>query len=92
MAESLPQDLLNKAHSIIAEQKVQKLELEALSEHPKAERRPNWVECRTCGQSWVGFYLPLPISDAAKIMKNLTCPNCASGSDKIVIFDGSVRL
>lgn len=50
---------------------------------------PNWVQCKPCGHRWIGFYLPLPIRDAARIMKNLTCPKCATGSKGIMIFDSS---
>lgn len=48
-----------------------------------------WVECKACKHRWIGLYLPQPIRDAARIMKNLTCPKCAAGSREIVIFDGS---
>lgn len=55
------------------------------------ERIPNYVKCKPCGHRWMGFYLPMPITDAARIMKNLTCPNCAATSKSIVVFDGSVH-
>jgi hypothetical protein len=47
------------------------------------------VTCKPCGHTWIGFYLPLPIKDAARVMGRLCCPMCAAGADKIVIFDGS---
>lgn len=48
-------------------------------------RQPNPVMCSRCLHSWVGFYLPLPINDAARIMRNLTCPNCGATSKEIYI-------
>lgn len=55
------------------------------------EKQPNVVQCKACGHSWVGFYLPMPIRDAARVMKNLTCPKCAAGSSRIMVFDGSAN-
>jgi hypothetical protein len=49
----------------------------------KERRQGKRVRCTGCGHEWIGFYLPLPISDAIKIMGALTCPKCARGSDKI---------
>jgi hypothetical protein len=49
----------------------------------------NIVKCMVCGHRWVGFYLPLPVDQACRIMKNLTCPKCATGANKICVFDGS---
>jgi len=48
-------------------------------------RNPCKVRCTKCGHHWIGLYLPILIDDAAKIMKNLTCPMCAAGANKIVI-------
>jgi predicted nucleic-acid-binding Zn-ribbon protein len=53
------------------------------------EKKPSVVSCRKCGHSWIGFYLPMPIGDAVRVMKNLTCPKCAADSKQIVVFDGS---
>jgi len=53
------------------------------------ERTPTVVQCKQCAHSWAGFYLPLPINDAVRVMKNLTCPKCTAGAKDIVIFDGS---
>ena len=47
---------------------------------------PVTVKCSNCDHQWIGLYLPMPISDAAKVMKNLTCPQCAC--TKIMIGDG----
>jgi hypothetical protein len=41
------------------------------------------VTCQPCGQVWIGMYTPMPIKDAARVMKNLTCPMCAANSSKI---------
>lgn len=41
------------------------------------------VECISCGHAWIGLYTPMPIADAARVMKNLMCPMCAAGSSKI---------
>lgn len=49
----------------------------------------NVVKCNTCGHKWIGFYLPLPINQAVKIMKNLTCPKCAADASQIMVFDGT---
>jgi len=38
----------------------------------------NIVKCHDCGHQWIGFYLPLPIDQAVKIMRNLTCPTILS--------------
>jgi hypothetical protein len=48
-------------------------------------RRPQHVECLECGHTWVGFYLPMPIMDAARVMKALACPMCAADGRRIVI-------
>jgi len=50
------------------------------------DRTPHRVRCRPCGHVWIGFYLPLAIKDATKIMGKLTCPMCAAGADKIYGF------
>lgn len=55
-------------------------------------RQPIAVECERCGHEWVGFYLPLPVDDAVRLMGRLCCPMCAAGAEQIVIrFDGFVR-
>jgi len=41
------------------------------------------VTCVKCEHAWIGLYLPMPISDAARVMKNLTCPQCAATSKDI---------
>lgn len=46
-------------------------------------REPLWVICHDCHHSWIGMYLPLPIADAATVMKKLCCPMCAAGSNRI---------
>jgi Zn finger protein HypA/HybF involved in hydrogenase expression len=46
-------------------------------------KNPMYVECADCGHDWIGLYLPQPISTAAKMMKNLTCPKCGAGSMRI---------
>lgn len=46
---------------------------------------PQSVRCAECQHVWIGFYLPQPISVAARIMKNLTCPKCGTGSDRIMV-------
>ena len=60
-------------------------------EHGSDARTANWVQCKPCGHRWIGFYLPLPIADAAKVMKRMMCPLCAADSAKIIVFDGSVK-
>ena len=52
------------------------------------KREPQPVMCSECLHKWTGFYLPLPIQDAARVMKNLTCPNCAAPSSKIYVGNG----
>lgn len=46
---------------------------------------PQHVKCADCGHVWIGFYLPQPIMTAAKIMKNLTCPMCGAGSNRVMV-------
>jgi Zn finger protein HypA/HybF involved in hydrogenase expression len=46
-------------------------------------QNPMSVRCADCAHIWVGLYLPQPISIAAKLMKNLTCPKCGAGSKRI---------
>lgn len=53
--------------------------------------QPNWVQCKPCGHRWIGFYLPQPIDDAVKILKNLRCPKCTADSNDIFVFDGSAH-
>lgn len=53
------------------------------------QRKPNAVMCSRCLHSWIGFYLPLPIGDAARIMKNLTCPNCAATAKDIYVGESA---
>lgn len=47
--------------------------------------KPQQVKCADCNHVWVGFYLPQPIMTAAKIAKNLTCPMCGAGSDRVMM-------
>jgi len=51
----------------------------------------NIVKYQSCGHKWIGFYLPLPINQAVKIMKNLTCPKCAADASQIMVFDGTTH-
>lgn len=46
---------------------------------------PQQVQCADCNHVWIGFYLPQPISTAAKIMKNLCCPMCGASSKRIMV-------
>ena len=46
-------------------------------------KNPQNVVCHECNHVWVGMYLPQPISVAAKMMRNLTCPKCGTGSKRI---------
>lgn len=46
-------------------------------------KRPQNVACVECEHVWIGFYLPQPINIAVKMMKNLTCPKCGAGANKI---------
>lgn len=57
-----------------------------LEDEPK---NPMWVSCSDCRHRWVGLYLPMPIVDAAKALKRLTCPMCAS--TKIFAGPGTVE-
>ena len=41
------------------------------------------VQCMECKHVWIGLYLPQPVSVAAKQMKNLTCPKCGAGSNRV---------
>jgi hypothetical protein len=51
----------------------------------KERRQGKRVVCTACGHRWIGFYLPLPISDAIKLMGTLMCPKCAADADKILV-------
>ena len=46
-------------------------------------KHPQNVQCADCNHVWVGLYLPQPISVAARMMKNLTCPKCGADSKRI---------
>lgn len=52
-------------------------------------KNPMWVTCSACSHRWIGLYLPMPISDAAKAMGRLTCPKCAN--TKIMVSDGTLQ-
>lgn len=41
-------------------------------------KNPVWVECDKCQHRFIGLYLPMALSDAANVMKRLTCPMCAN--------------
>lgn len=58
----------------------------AFEDEPK---NPVWVTCSACSHRWIGLYLPMPISDAAKAMKRLTCPKCAN--TKILVLPERLR-
>jgi len=46
---------------------------------------PQQVKCADCEHVWIGFYLPQPISVAAKMMKNICCPKCGAGAKRIMV-------
>lgn len=48
-------------------------------------REPVIVRCSNCHWRFVGMYTPMPISDAATVMKHMTCPMCACR--KIVVHE-----
>lgn len=48
-------------------------------------KNPQNVRCVACQHIWVGLYLPQPISVAARMMKNLTCPKCGADSKQITM-------
>lgn len=52
-------------------------------------KNPMWVTCSSCSHRWIGLYLPMPISDAAKAMGRLTCPKCAC--TKILVKSGTIE-
>lgn len=41
------------------------------------ERQPVFLECRPCGHTWIAAWLPMPVSDFARLMKRAACPKCA---------------
>lgn len=49
------------------------------------------MQCKQCGYTWVGIYLPLPIEDAVRVLQSLCCPMCASRSDRITMLLGAVK-
>ena len=52
-------------------------------------QNPMKVQCANCDHAWIGLYLPQPISIAASIMKNLTCPKCGAPSKRIFMASDS---
>jgi hypothetical protein len=54
-------------------------------------KQANWVQCELCGHRWIGFYLPMPINVAAKVIKKITCPMCGAGSKSIIAFSDSLK-
>ena len=52
-------------------------------------KNPMWVTCGKCSHYWIGLYLPMPITEAAKIMGRLTCPKC--GNTKIYVRPGTIK-
>ena len=52
-----------------------------------AARQPSWVRCKSCQHRWIGFYLPLPIEEAGRVMKSLTCPSCGAPAKELLLLD-----
>lgn len=46
-------------------------------------KNPQNVQCADCLHVWIGFYLPQPISVAARMMGKLTCPKCGADSKRV---------
>lgn len=46
-------------------------------------REPFWAKCCECSHIWACAYLPMNLTEVAKLVKTLHCPMCAAGSDKI---------
>jgi hypothetical protein len=43
-------------------------------------KTPFNVMCEKCKHIWTALYTPMPMADAARILKSLRCPVCASTS------------
>lgn len=48
------------------------------------ERTAMHVRCKECGHVWIGLYLPMLITDAARVLNSLHCPMCAGDATQIV--------
>ena len=49
------------------------------------DRDPMFVCCEVCAHEWVGLYLPMHSTRAARIMETMCCPNCGNDSATISI-------
>jgi hypothetical protein len=47
------------------------------------ERHPAHVRCAPCGHVWIAAYTPMELGAFARVLKSVTCPNCAAGSTHI---------
>jgi hypothetical protein len=51
----------------------------------KDGKNPMWVECLLCQHHWIGVYLPMEMLLFSRVMKRVTCPNCAAEAKNIVL-------
>lgn len=49
------------------------------------DKRANRVFCKKCSHLWIAFYSPMPLGDAANLLKSIRCPNCAATSKHIFL-------
>lgn len=52
-----------------------------------ARRIPLWVKCVKCVKCrhiWVGFYLPMKLSDVSRF-KYIACPVCSANKNDVVL-------
>lgn len=48
-------------------------------------KTPSTAKCRQCNHSWTGFYVPMELGRMALLLKNIQCPLCGAGADKIFL-------
>ena len=44
------------------------------------------VECSECKTTWIGFQLPMEVSEFVRVSNALTCPKCSADSRRIRIL------
>lgn len=52
-----------------------------------ANKQPKYAHCMGCSYEWIYMFSPLMLSQAATIMANLHCPNCAADATQIAERD-----
>lgn len=51
-------------------------------------RQPFRVRCGDCKHEWAAFYLPIPLGEGARILKQLRCPSCEADSSRMFCVMG----